>query len=180
MGLTTPSAAVLRAELGLGAVVAAYSTVVGGAVGLIWQAGAPRVHLGPAINGNEAAAKPLIGDDVHLGLLGIAAGVIVAVIVLLVARDRARGPGAVLGLAVGGVLGALVAARVGNVARHEDMVRALAALIPGVSHSESASLLGYFGFRLRATGLLMMWPIAAVVIHLVDGGLRSAALRRRD
>jgi len=172
----------IRAEVGLGAVIAVFSALLGAAVGLIWAAGAPRIHLGAAIDGSESAAKPLIGDDVRLGLLGIVAGVLVAVVVLVAGRRRDRGPGEVLGLAIGGVLGALVAARVGDVARHHEMVKALAAVVPGVTSKESTRLLGFFGFHVRATGVLMLWPIAAVAVHMLvtATGLRVPSLRRRD
>jgi hypothetical protein len=157
----------VRAELGFGVVVAAYSALLGGVVGLIWQAGAPRVHLAAAIDGSESAAKPLIGDDVRLGVLGIIAGVVIAVVVLILGRHRERGPGEVLGLAAGGVLGALVAARVGDLARHHEMVRAVAAAVPGVTSAQTSNVLGYFGFHVRATGVLMLWPIASVAVYLV-------------
>lgn len=170
----------LAAELRLGLIVAAYSALLGAVVGLIWQAGAPQVHLGAAINGSESAAKPLIGDDVWLGLLGIAAGVVVAVVVLALGRDRERGPGEVLGLAIGGVLGALVAARVGDLARHHETVQALARAVPGVSSGETSRLLGYFGFHVRATGVLLMWPVAAVAVHLLGSyGRQLLAVPRR-
>jgi hypothetical protein len=159
----------IRAEVGLGVVVAAFSALLGAAVGLIWAAGAPRIHLAAALDGSESAAKPLIGDDVRLGLLGIIAGVLVAVIVLVAGRHRDRGPGEALGLAIGGVLGALVAARVGEVSRHHEMVKALAAVVPGVTSKESTRLLGFFGFHVRATGVLMLWPIAALAVYLVAG-----------
>jgi hypothetical protein len=172
----------IRSEIGFGAIVAAFSTLLGAAVGLIWAAGAPRIHLAAAIDGSESAAKPLIGDDVRLGLLGIIAGVLVAVVVLVAGRNRERGPGEVLGLAIGGVLGALVAARVGELARHHEMVKALAAVVPGVTSRESARLLGFFGFHLRATGVLMLWPIAAVAVHLIVTATapRLPMLRRRE
>jgi hypothetical protein len=172
----------IRSEVGFGVVVAAFSTLLGAAVGLIWAAGAPRIQLGAAIDGSESAAKPLIGDDVRLGLLGLIAGILVAVVVLVAGRHRERGPGEVLGLAIGGVLGALVAARVGEVARHHEMVKALAAVVPGVTSKESTRLLGFFGFRVRATGVLMLWPIAAVAVHLLVTAIGSSvpALRRRD
>jgi hypothetical protein len=157
----------VRAELGFGLVVAAYSALLGAVVGLIWQAGAPRVHLAAAIDGSESAAKPLIGDDVRLGVLGIIAGVVIAVVVLVLGRNRERGPGEVLGLAAGGVLGALVAARVGDLARHHEMVKAVAAAVPGVTSAQTTKVLGYFGFHVRATGVLMLWPIASVAVYLV-------------
>jgi hypothetical protein len=159
----------IRAELRFGLVIAVYSALLGGVVGLIWQAGAPRVHLAAAIDGSESAAKPLIGDDVRLGVLGIIAGVVIAIVVLVFGRHRERGPGEVLGLAAGGVLGSLVAARVGDLARHHETVRAIAAAVPGVTSAQTANVLGYFGFHVRATGVLMLWPIASVAVYLVAG-----------
>jgi hypothetical protein len=169
----------IRAELGLGAIIAVFSTLLGAVVGLIWQAGAPHVQLAAAINGSESAAKPLIGDDVRLGVLGIIAGVVVAVVVLVLGRHRERGPGEVLGLAAGGVLGALVAARVGDLARHHETVRAIAAAVPGVTSAQTTKVLGYFGFHVRATGVLMLWPIAAVAVYLLVGFGRQWLLPRR-
>jgi hypothetical protein len=154
-------------ELRLAAVIAAYSTLLGAVVGLVWEAGAPTIHLADAINGNESAAKPLIGDDVRLGLLGIIAGIIATAVVLLLCRDRERGPGEVLGLAVGGALGALVAARVGELARHHQTVSMIAKIIPGATAGQTSKILQYFGFHVRATGVLLFWPIAAVVVHLL-------------
>jgi hypothetical protein len=157
----------IRREIGLGLLVAAYSALLGGVVGLIWEAGAPHVRLAAAIDGSESAAKPLIGDDVRLGLLGIVAGIVVAVVVLVAGRHGERGPGEVLGLGVGGVLGALVAARVGDLARHHETVKALATIVPGATAAQTSKLVGYFGFHVRATGVLMVWPIAAVGVHLL-------------
>lgn len=172
----------IRAEIGLGVLVAAYSALLGAGVGLIWAATSPRIQLGAAIDGSESAAKPLIGDDVRLALLGIVAGLLVAATVLVAGHRRERGPGEVLGLAVGGVLGALVAARVGELARHHEMVKALAVAVPGVTSADTTRLLGYFGFHVRATGVLMLWPIAAVGAHLLvtASGVRWPVVRRQD
>jgi hypothetical protein len=169
----------VRAELWFGLIVAAYSALLGAVVGLIWQAGAPRVQLAAAIGGSESAAKPLIGDDVRLGVLGIIAGVVIAVVVLVIGRNRERGPGEVLGLAAGGVLGGLVAARVGDLSRHHEMVRAVAAAVPGVTSAQTTRVLGYFGFHVRATGVLMLWPIASVAVYLLGAfGWQLLSARR--
>jgi hypothetical protein len=169
----------IRTEVGLGVLVTAYSALLGGAVGLIWQATAPRIQLAVVIDGSESAARPLIGDDVRLGLLGLIAGVAVAVVVVVSGRGRDRGPGEVIGLAVGGVLGALVAARVGQLGRHDEMVRTLATIIPGVTSAQTSKLLGYFGFQVRATGVLMLWPIAAVGVHLLATAADVGGRRQR-
>ena len=62
------------------------------------------------------------------------------------------------------------------------MVKALAAVVPGVTSKESTRLLGFFGFHVRATGVLMLWPIAAVAVHMLvtATGLRVPSLRRRE
>jgi hypothetical protein len=171
---------VIRREIVLGLLVTAFSALLGAAVGLIWEAGAPHVRLAAAIDGSESAAKPLIGDDVRLGLLGIIAGIVVAVVVLVVGRHRERGPGEVLGLGVGGVLGGLVADRVGDLARHHEMVRAVAAAVPGVTSAQTSRVLGYFGFHVRATGVLMLWPIAAVAVYLLVGFGWQLLVPRRE
>lgn len=170
----------IRTEVGLGLVVATYSALLGSVVGLIWEAGAPRIHLAAAINGSESAAKPLIGDDVRLGILGIIAGIVIAVVLLIVGSNRERGPGEVLGLAAGGVLGALVAARVGDLARHHAMVKAVEAAVPGATSAQTTRVLGYFGFHVRATGVLMLWPIASVVVYLVAAFGWQLLSQRRD
>ena len=91
---------------------AAYSTLVGGVMGLIWPRVAPHIDVINAYyEGSVAANKALIGDDVWFGFLGILAAIVCVSTLLLTARDLGRGPGAVLGVAIGGVLGSLVAAR---------------------------------------------------------------------
>jgi hypothetical protein len=167
-------------QLRLGVVIAAYSALLGAVVGLVWEAGAPTIQLAAAINGNEGAGKPLIGDDLRLGLLGIVAGILAAAVVLVLGRNRERGPGEVLGLAAGGVLGALVAARVGDLARHHQMVSTIARIVPGATPGETSNILDYFGFHVRATGVLLFWPIAAVAVHLLASyaGRWFAAPRR--
>jgi hypothetical protein len=51
-----------------------------------------------------------------------------------------------------------------------------------VTSKETTRLLGFFGFHVRATGVLMLWPIAAVAVHMLvtATGLRVPSLRRRD
>lgn len=158
--------------------VVAYSVLLGGAVGLIWPRVAPHLRLVDAINGSEAATKALLGDDMWLALLGIVAGVVSVALLALVARDAGQGPGGVIGLAVGGLLGSLVAARVGHLVEHPHVVTALRASFPGITHHSVNTILGYFDFRVRAKAVLLAWPLAAVIVQAAIVALRYRRLAR--
>ena len=133
-------------------------TVSGAVVGLIWSATAPKLSVAAVVAGSEAPFKNQIGADWRFLLLAVIGGVVSAGVVLAFGQ---RGPGAVVGLAVGGVLAALIANRVGVIAQHDATLSALHAA--GVSHS--ARVLDLVGFRVRATGVLLVWPLAALVVH---------------
>ena len=139
-------------------VTTALVTLAGAVVGLIWSATAPKLSLPAVVAGSEATFKSQIAADGRFLLLGIVAGVICAGV--LVAFGQ-RGPGAVVGLAVGGVLAALVASRIGAVAQHDATFSALHSL--GISHS--TRVLDLVGFRVRAQGVLLGWPLAALIVH---------------
>jgi hypothetical protein len=133
-------------------------TVAGAVVGLIWSASAPKVSIRAVAAGSEATFKSQVGADGRFLLLGIVAGVICAAVVRALGQD---GPGAVVGLAVGGLLATLVANRVGAVAQHDATLSALRSL--GIPHS--ARVLDLVGFRVRAQGVLLAWPIVALLVH---------------
>jgi hypothetical protein len=160
--------------------VAAYSVVLGAVVGLIWPRLAPHIRLVAAINGSEAATKALLGDDMWLALLGLVAGVLSVAVLTLVAREAGGGPGGVLGLAIGGLLGSLVAAQVGHLVQHPHVVSALRASFPGITPHSVATILSYFDFRVRAKAVLVAWPLAAVALHAVTVGLRHRRLAARS
>jgi hypothetical protein len=139
-------------------VVAALVTMAGAVMGLIWSATAPKLSLPAVVAGSEATFKSQIGADGRFLFLGIVAGVVCAGAVVAFGE---RGPGAVVGLAVGGVLAALVANRVGIVAQHDATMSALRSL--GLPHTDH--VLDLVGFRVRAQGVLLAWPVAALVVH---------------
>jgi hypothetical protein len=143
--------------------VAAFSTLFGGAVGPIWHALAPKLNLVAANNGSAAATKALIGDDVWFGCIGIAAGVLCVAGVAFFSPRLARGPGAMVGLAVGGLLGSMVAAHVGHHIGHDDMLSALHRVYPGAKPSGIRNYLIYYDFKVRASAVVLGWPLAAVV-----------------
>jgi hypothetical protein len=167
------------AEALVGLLVVAYSVVLGAGVGLIWPRVAPHLHLVAAINGSEAATKALLGDDLWLALLGIIAGVVSVALLAIVARDAGDGPGGVVGLAVGGVLGSLVAAQVGHLVQHPHVVASLRSSFPGITRHSVKTILGYFDFKVRANAVLLAWPTAAVLVRVASALVRARQLAVR-
>jgi hypothetical protein len=168
-----------RVEAMVAGFVAAYSAVLGAVVGVIWPRVAPHIHVARAVNGSEAATKALLGDDIWLAGLGIVAGVVAVAGLNLVARNAGAGPGAAVGLAVGGILGSLVAAHVGHMVQEPHVSTALRSSFPGITHGEVTTILGYFGFRVRAKFVLFAWPIAAVAGHVAATAIRETRANQR-
>jgi membrane protein YqaA with SNARE-associated domain len=164
----------VRREATVALLTATYSVLLGGLVGVIWPRVAPHVQVIRAIDGSEAAAKALLGDDMWFALLGIAAGVLAVGALLVAAREDGRGPGGVLGLAVGGVLGSLVAAHIGHRIQQPHIITTLHTQAPHLTHAQVRAVLGYFTFEVRAKGVFLAWPVAAVLVHAATVILRSA------
>jgi hypothetical protein len=156
--------------------VAVFSTLLGGAVGPIWHALAPKLDLVAANNGSAAATKALLGDDVWFGFIGIAAGVLCVAVIASISPRLVRGPGAMAGLAVGGVLGSLVAAHIGHHVGHDDMLSALNRTFPGAKASGIRNFIGFYDFKVRASAVVLGWPLAAVV----SAGLVTLAHQFRE
>jgi hypothetical protein len=161
----------LITEAAVALLVTAYSTLLGAVLGLVWPRLAPHVQLIRAIDGSEAAAKAVLGDDMWFALLGLVAGVVSVAILLLAAGDAGRGPGGVLGLAVGGFLGSLVAAHIGihvqqpDPAQQQQTAAVLRHIAPGITQHQIDGVVNLFSFRVRANAVLVAWPIAAVILH---------------
>jgi hypothetical protein len=153
--------------------VTAYSVLLGAAVGLIWPHVSPHLDLVRAVDGSEAAAKALLGADMWLALLGIVAGIVASATMTFLAGDAGRGPGGMIGLAIGGLLGSLVAASVGHLAQHPHFTSELKAAFPGITAEQITLIRGYFGFSLRLKSVLLAWPIAAVAVHAAGIWVRS-------
>jgi hypothetical protein len=155
----------VRREIVVGGLVTIFSVLFGGVVGVVWPRVAPHVQIIRAIDGSEGAAKALLGDDMWFAFMGIAAGVVVVALLLLVARDAGCGPGGVLGLAIGGVLGSLVAAHIGHHVQQPHIVTTLHQRAPRLTPAQVNAVLGYFTFEVRAKAVLVAWPMAAVILH---------------
>jgi hypothetical protein len=154
--------------------VVAGSVLLGAPVGLLWSAIAPRLRVtfgadGPMAPGLEST-RAFIGADGSYLLLVLAAGVLCGTLGWLFARRS--GPWTVLALSVGGLLAALVAARVGVVPGSHDTVVALRQGKAG--HPPVDLYLGKLQGdkpHLRAGWAAVGWPVGALAAFLV-GALR--------
>lgn len=151
-------------------VVATYVVLSGPIVGLLWSAAGPKLNLFRALRGSAEAWRAEAGADVHFGLLCIGAGAICAAVAILLRMD---GPGVIAGLAAGGLGAAFVANRVGYLFNRGDTLHLLR------SHSVSLKLLSQFGidpfFKLRALGVVVAWPMAALIVYVTAVAIRDRA-----
>ncbi|MGP9021327.1 DUF2567 domain-containing protein [Streptomyces sp. BR1] len=150
----------LKAEL-RDAVVAAVAVAVSGVLlGLLWVWLAPRVPLvadDKAVFLKDTEGEEAIGADGTFILLALGFGVVCAAVVFLL-RKRGGIP-VVCGLALGALLGSLLAWRVGMwLGPNQDVVAAARAAGKGVTFSAP--------LKLNAKGALLAWPLAAMAVHL--------------
>lgn len=150
--------------------VAIYVTLLGPAVGLVWAAVAPKLSIPELAASSDAVFHAQVGADAWFLLVGGVAGLIAVGLALLVVRGI--GPGLAVGLAVGGSLGAIVADRIGYLSERGATSSALRAI---GAHHLSGTLISEIDFRIRALGVLTIWPIASIV---VVGIIVAAAARR--
>ena len=149
----------LLSDVRAGLVALVASVLLGAPVGLLWSAFAPRVDVVLA-GGNANLAMPgtsdFIAADGYFLFITVVAGVVGGLAAW--ALGRRPSPGAVLGLAVGSLLAAVVAMNVGELvgaADVEDFVRS------GQQGPLELTL------RLRAEEVLVGWPVGALVAYLV-------------
>jgi hypothetical protein len=138
----------------------AFVALSGAVAGIIWAQLAPMLSIAGLARGSESPFRALIGADAWFLLVTAIAGVVTAVIALVV---RADGPGVTAGLAAGGVLAALIADRVGYLTQHDDVLAMLRHLGISLSLLQQAHIDPFL--RVRALGVLMAWPLAAVLVH---------------
>ncbi|MFI8833766.1 AAA family ATPase [Streptomyces afghaniensis] len=148
-------------EAGLVAVAVALGGVL---LGVLWWWLAPHVPLvGDVVEGKwivflkDTEGEQAVGVDGTFALLGLAFGVVSALVVFLLRRRG--GVPLVVGLAVGGLLGSLLAWRIGVwLGPAEDVVAHARDVGRGVTFSAP--------LKLGAKGALLAWPLAALVFHL--------------
>lgn len=149
-----------RADLRRAAVITVVLTVAGVALGVLWLWLAPRV---PLISDNQAVflkdseGEEAIGADGTFVLLALAFGAVTAALVFWI--HRRGGIALVAGLALGGLLGSLVAWGVGVWFGPERDV---------VAHAREVGKGVVFDapLELHAKGALLAWSVAAMVVHL--------------
>ncbi|NNG89849.1 hypothetical protein DEH18_08955 [Streptomyces sp. NHF165] len=155
----------VRRELRDAALVAVAVTVLGVLLGLLWLWLAPRVPLytdGRAVYLKDPEGEESIGADGTFALLGVVFGVVTGLILFLVRRRG--GVGLVAGLAVGGLLGSVLAWRLGVwLGPETDLVAAARAA--GRNATFDAPL------KLAAKGVLLAWPFAGLLVHLIATAL---------
>lgn len=153
-------AAVTPADVRDGAAVALAVGVAGVLLGLLWAWLAPRaqyVSNGEAVFLRNSESEARIGADGTFFLLAAGLGVLSAVGVFL--WRRAGGVTLVIGLAVGSCFAALVGWRLGLwLGPSTDLVTAARQAGKGVPFDAPLQLLAY--------GVLLAWPMAAVLVHL--------------
>ncbi|MFD0020905.1 ABC transporter permease [Streptomyces sp. NPDC058382] len=158
--LESPEAKDSRTELRRAAIVCAAVTVAGLALGLLWLWLAPRVPLvsdNTAVFLSDSEGEEAIGADGTFALLALAFGAVSAVLAFVF--HRRGGVPLVLGLAVGGVLGSLLAWQLGTrLGPTDDVVAHARAVGKGVIFDAP--------LELRAKGALLAWSLAAMVVHL--------------
>ncbi|MFI6032614.1 AAA family ATPase [Streptomyces sp. NPDC051315] len=154
----------MRTELREAAVVTVLVALAGVLLGLLWVWLAPRVPLvGDVVDGDwvvyfkDTEGEQAIGVDGIFTLLALAFGAVSA-LAAFVLRRRGSVP-LVVALALGGLLGSVVAWRLGVWLGSVDDVLAQAKAA-GKGATFSAPL------KLGAKGALLAWPVAALAVHL--------------
>jgi hypothetical protein len=127
------------------------------AVGLAWWQLAPvlqyTVFGGQGFIVDEVQTVQVVAGDGTFALLAVAAGVACAAVLLLRGHD---GPGLALGVAVGGLLGSLLAWGLGTTLGPGRLADLVAAASDGDVVTPGPELLAY--------GALLVWPIVSVGI----------------
>ncbi|BBC37251.1 hypothetical protein SGFS_085450 [Streptomyces graminofaciens] len=151
----------MRTEVLEAVVVTVVTAVVGGLLlGVLWWWLTPHVPLvsnGDAVLLKDTEGEQAVGSDGTFTLLGLGIGALFALVVFLVRRRG--GVPLVVALAVGGVLGGLLAWRLGVWLGPEQDVVARATEV-GVGKTFSAPV------KLGAKGALLAWPLGALLMHL--------------
>jgi hypothetical protein len=154
----------MKTEVRQGAVVTVAVALGGVLLGLLWWWLAPHVPLvGDEMDNSwvvylkDSEGEQAIGVDGTFTLLALAFGVVSAAVVFLVRRRG--GVPLVVGLAVGALLGSLLAWRLGVwLGPTQNVIAHAKAVGKGVTFSAP--------LKLGAKGVILVWPVAALVVHL--------------
>lgn len=138
-----------------GLVCAVAMVAAGFPLGLLWAAAAPHLDVASALRGNESAFAAQSDIDARFGLICAVAGLVGGLLAFWRARDA--GWQVPVGLAAGGVGGALIAGWIGHLRRS-----------PGVRHSLPADaspvLVDLLDLRVRSHGLYLIPSVVALTV----------------
>ncbi|GAQ72264.1 hypothetical protein T45_04011 [Streptomyces turgidiscabies] len=159
----------MKTELREAAVVTVVTALAGVVLGLLWWWLAPDVALvGEIVNNRwtvfvkDSEGEQAIGVDGTFTLLALALGAVSALGAFLVRRRG--GVPLVVALTVGGLLGSVLAWRLGVwLGPAQDVIAHSKEVGKGVTFSAP--------LKLGAKGVLMVWSVAALVVHLGLTGL---------
>ncbi|MEU6667423.1 AAA family ATPase [Streptomyces sp. NPDC046727] len=154
----------MRTEVREAAVITVALALGGVLLGLLWWWLAPHVPLvGDEVDKSwvvylkDSEGEQAVGVDGTFALLGLAFGLVSAVVLVLLRRRG--GVPLVVALGLGGLLGSLLAWRLGVWLGPESDVLAHAQAV-GKGVTFSAPL------KLSAKGALLAWPLAGLLVHL--------------
>jgi hypothetical protein len=156
----------LREDLSTAALMVVLLALVAPVIGLLWAHMSPKLSITALVGGSETPFKSQIGDDAWFLLLTALAGATTGWFVTAVGG---RGPGAVLGLVLGGGVASAVAARVGFLAERGHTLAQLRAR--GIT--PRADLLDIVDFKLRALGVATAWSFAALLVFVIIVAIRN-------
>ncbi|MDN0194799.1 AAA family ATPase [Streptomyces sp. S.PNR 29] len=154
----------MKTEVREAAVVTVAVALCGLLLGVLWWWLAPRVPLvGDVVDKNwvvylkETEGEQAVGVDGTFTLLALAFGLVSAVVVFLLRRRG--GVPLVVALGVGGLLGSLLAWRVGVwLGPAQDVIAHAKSVGKGVTFSAP--------LKLGAKGALLAWSLSALIVHL--------------
>ncbi len=150
----------MKKELLQAAAIMVLVALGGLVLGALWIWLAPRIPLisdGEAVYLKDTEGEQAIGVDGTFTLLSLAFGAVSGVVAFLVRRSG--GVPMVAGLAVGSLLGALLAWKLGGLLGPDtDVVAHAKAVGKGVVFNAP--------LQLKAKGTLLTWPVAALAVHL--------------
>jgi hypothetical protein len=171
-----PGPSRLREDAARFVLVVVGTVLLGAPVGLLWSAVAPRYTVvfrdGEPSYPLIESTKAFIGVEGSFAVVSLLAGLGCGLLGWWLARRS--GPWTVVALAVGGVLAALVASRVGLLPGRDAAFEALS--------RKQGSVDLFLGARsgddthLRAPWTMVIWPVAALVAFLVPAFLRPEEL----
>jgi hypothetical protein len=171
-----PVAVVTVRDLVVAGIVLAGVAVLGAPVGVLWSLISPRLQVTATPDGVfpvDSQPEALVADDGMFVLLTAIAGALVALAVWI--AKLSRGPVTLAALAVGSVLGAVVAWQVG---RHIG----LAAFTEAVGRADPDKVIDQ-PVDLRANGALVVQAMTAVIVYVVAAGwsrMPDLGVRRKE